>query len=484
MSKNMISIHRGLGRIDEPDTDTSKCYPPIKMLTDRQRSRRKQIVFEGLSFYIYDSLLPGIFDRSTLLASRGGMADLIHRFEVDHARDYRIDRVQADVLDWPKTREEQFARGDEYDIYEGLNHRLAHHFIDLRPYLKQKNPFTGRQWHTGFRPEAKRLMGFSARGRPVPFLLIDFTAPAINYNRDILEGLDIGLPVTTWKEWEAALERCDRADFVWPIALFNAPPQCGILNLVCTVQDMLLRTVEKKIAGPDDEITNGHLLAALKRRTLSERTPAYVESLSIIKRLAKYFIWYANRYDSIHVKPFYFSRRPQSLFRFGDFRRVRADMELYECVEAGRRRFPFREGAMSIPEITRATSKYAGGPPRATLRPSAWLGVTKAARQRKTLSTVIRFLQFLTTPENQRFFTSFSHTISTTKGVPIPRPLRRANLTLEPLRIYYDGICPAARKRWFAGIQAMIEPNGSVEQMQKAVREAIRIDLEGTKGTE
>lgn len=426
---------------------------------------------------------------------RGGLADLLHEFNRLHTRRFRFAARMGDVFRWVEQCDGEFRRGRPALVYENIPSTfpgLQDRFEDLGPHLELESPFTGKPWHTSFRPEALRSMGLPAPGvrrRPsgaghrtshigrAYALVIDYSAPAINYNMDVLEGLGVRLPIRTWAEFEDALDRCARADFTWPIALFNAPPTEGLSYFARGIQEQVMQGLFEALdADGDGNLSGADWLEAIERGKFHERIEPYVESLRILKRLSRYFLWYANRYDSLHVKPFYFSRRPQSLFRVGDFRRVRADMELYATVVNGRRLFPFREGAMHLPEITRETSPFASGPYPLVVRPSLFFSVARAGHSRAEVETAVGLLRFLTTPESQAFFTRWSFTLSAVRDVPPPPIYEGQSVVFRLARVSYVGVTEEGAKIWSAAARQFIEPEGRLKDMLRATRRAIETD--------
>lgn len=412
---------------------------------------------------------------------RGGLADLLHEFNRLHTRKFLLEARMGDVFAWRQQCEGDFNRHRPALLYENIPGdfpNLQDRFLDLRPFLEEINPFTGETWNASFRPEALRPLRLTTRNsQPAYSLVIDFSAPALNYNIDVLEALGVPLPIRTWSEFEACLEICQRADYAWPLALFNLPPTNGIDYFVRGIQTMVMRPLLDRLDRDRDGIVgDDDWRGGLERRNFTEQSFPYVESLKILKRLSRHFLWYANRYDSIHVKPFYFSRRPQSLFRAGDFRRVRADMELYGTVVNGRRLFPFREGAMHLPEITRETSSLASGPAPTPFTPSLCISVAREGKSGKEVETGVRFLQFLTTQRNQTFFTRWSYTVSATRGVPLPPVLDKRSVVFRQASVTYMGLSPEGRAIWNEAVRRFIEPTGELKDMLVATRRAIELD--------
>ncbi len=489
----------GLGRTRAKDTPVSSLVPPLGFRIPARKKGQRELVFGGLSLYIFDSRLPGHWDPKTYLSSRGGFADLVHRFNREEAGRVFLRARQDDVEGFAADRLAATGTGREADLEEARFPDAAQleRYVDLRPHLLADSPFTGRPWFASFRHEALRDMGWFAKDRPVRTLLFDYNVPAINSNETVLDAIGVKLPIRTWADFEAALERCQAHDYPWPIALFNAEKTPGIYYYSRAVQDMVMRGLAPKLDADGDSALSladwKHALTLRRsdpqtrgepRRTTLRRfgadTPAYVESLRILKRLSRHFVWYANRYDSLDVKPFFFSRRPQSLFRTADVRRVRADRDLYHYVHAGRHGFPFLEGAVTMPEITRETSRFASGPPRGQVVPASRVGITRAAAKRRTLPAAVRFLQFFTEPSNYQFFLRWSWTLPAVRGTEAAPEVRALTdrLSREPQAVRYEGLSPEGRKRWFRGMQEMIEATGTVEEMIQTTREVVEMDRE------
>jgi hypothetical protein len=152
-------------------------------------------------------------------------------------------------------------------------------------------------------------------------------------------------------------------------------------------------------------------------------------------------------------------------------------MDLYNYIRERKRRFPFREGARPIPEITEETSKFAGGPARGQLTPFLRFGITTKCLKEKTFETALDFLMYFSIPENQNYFTKWSRTISSIRDTEIPQEL--ANLSFEPQAIWYDGLTPEGRKLWLEGIRSMLEENGQVEDMIVVTARSIEADIAG-----
>lgn len=452
--------------------------------------RNKSITIAGLFFYLYDSRLPEYWDSRRMVSKRGGLADIVNAYSTRTG--IRFKMKSYDGMNFSKIWDNEFRRGYPKDIYElrasWPQEVLADRFIDLRPYLEEVNPYTGKKWLDSFGDEALAAMSISDGG-PVHAIVFDFSGPAINFNQDVLTEIGVKLPIRAWAEFENALEKCVSSGYQWPIAMFNHPSRPGIYYFSDAVQDMLLRGLAGEIerlydrvtAQPSEKgcgvITPAHWLVAFEKKLFRPDLPEYVESLTILKRLSRYFLWYFNRYDSIHTKPFFFSSRPQCLFRVGDFRRVRADMELYECIRDGRRLFPFREGAMLIPEITSETSRFASGPSRGHLSPSLLLAISKKTIQDGTFDHALGFLKFFSTRENHQHFVNWSYTVPGIKGVEPASFVKELDPVFEPIRISYSGFSPRARRLWFRAISAMLEPGGRVEDMISATKRVISLDM-------
>ncbi|MBI2059645.1 MAG: hypothetical protein HYT87_07740 [Nitrospirae bacterium] len=479
------SSSHGLGWVDLPDTDLKRVYPPLARIP--RSGSRKRLQIADLNGYIYNSQLPGYFDRKRMTFTRGGLADLLHEFERSHTRKYRVQIRMGNVFQWAQDCDSEFRAGRVSWLYENIPANfpcLSERFVDLRSSLEQRGAGHSAAWSGSFRPEALRSMGFGG-GRPILRIPIDYSCPALNYNIDLLEALGVPLPIRTWADLERCLERCADADYVWPIALFNAPGADGIRYFTRAIQSMVMRCLISRLDFDRDGIVDRRdWRRVLERRRFHEKVEPYVESLRLLKRLSRYFVWYANRYDSLHVKPLYFSRRPQCLFRAGDFRRVRADMELYETIQGGRRLFPFREGAMHLPEITRETSPFASGPAPMPHSPSLWLSVTRQGQSRSEIDAGIRFLQFFTSKRSQTFFTRWSYTVSATRDVPLPPVYGESDVVFRSRELNYMGLTPAGQAIWKDAIRRFIEPEGDLKTMLSETRRALDTDLKSLREEE
>ncbi|MBI4569500.1 MAG: extracellular solute-binding protein [Planctomycetes bacterium] len=483
----LITARHGLGRVDAPDTDVSRLLPPLRRITPAQEARRRRLTIAGTSFYLYDSHFPEHFDPARGVSTRGGLADLLARFSREVSRRAFIEAEAVDVVNYRAEWDRRFAAGTPPDLLEvndGADFpRAAERLFDLRPWLDAPHPATGRPWRALFTAPARERMGLTRRGA-VYFLLIDWSASAINFNADLLAALGVSLPIRDWAGWIAALEAARAADYDWPIAISGSPNGPGLFGIVTPLQDMVFggRLFRRMDRDRDGVLNLADWRAALARRTFSERAPEYREFARLLKEISRFFLWYFERTDSIGTKPFYFSRRPQCLFRAGDFRRVRMDMDNYDVVRAGRRLFPFREGAMPVPEITRDTTRFASGPARGLLHPSLYLGVSRAAVERGTAAEAVRFLQWFTQPEQQRFFTAWSRTVSATRGVPAPAELRALGVSQSAPHAYarprveYLGISDEARAIYQRAVIDLCLPTGHVPAFLAETRRVLDLD--------
>ncbi|MCR4314881.1 MAG: extracellular solute-binding protein [Planctomycetes bacterium] len=412
------------------------------------------------------------------------MADLIEIFCRDVAKKIYIERRFDDVFGFHQKWDAQFEAGLESDIYE-VNGGYAfpkarERFVDLRPYLARKNPFTGKRWKDSFRSEALFYMGARNRKAAVPFILVDYSAPAINVNIDLVESVGGAYPINTFAEWLDVCRKARDADYQWPIAAWHVKGSSGLDFYVHSIQDMLWRRLAVELDYNEDGIAD--MFSAIRNRKFNHKLPEVRAFAELFKNLSQYFIWYFDRYDSLDVKPYYFSRRPQCLFRSGDFRRTRMDGDSYRCVRDGKRQFPFREGAMPIPEITRESSLYASGPSRGLLGPSLHLGIATRTQREGTFDECLKFLQWFTTAENQRFFISYSRSLSAIKHVPFPEGWECFPYSpddpriLEPRSIWYSGLTAPAKDRFFDAIVNLARPTGTVDEFISDLKETIALD--------
>lgn len=233
--------------------------------------------------WVHSSIEPGIRKAKEEIAKR--YMELHPNIEIE-----TIVRHPKDYYEWVKARLAANIPPDIITVDSSNENTLFdkrnNWFVDLRPYLGKRNPYTGLIWQNEFYPTA------AVHERDECYTVVPYQLKVSKFIYNTKHFKEIGLTRTprTWEEFITVLEKLKNKGYIpFGVDISSSNNTLSVLNSLMMDQIYYSKMSEVDVLEKDGIVEENEMVRAVDMGILDMKNPDTVKMLKLYKEFTKYW---------------------------------------------------------------------------------------------------------------------------------------------------------------------------------------------------